>query len=88
MRLRQLVLLLFPVFLLHIATADDVARGPGHNMPLDDFTTLQLATGESSFDVVNTRECNIIKVPLTMDIYVYATEEETNDVDITGIGLP
>lgn len=85
MRLQAVVLLLSLMLLLpYIATADDPTRVDHVNKLLSNFSTPQLAPGESGtfgFDVVNTNENNMTNISLTMSIYMFATAEETKDVD-------
>jgi hypothetical protein len=85
MRLQAVVLLLSLMLLVPFtAAADDPTRVDRVNKLLSNFSTPQLAPGESgefSFDVVNNNENNMTDVTLTMSIYMFATAEETTDVD-------
>ena len=85
MRLQAVVLLLSMMLLLpYVAAADDPTRVDRVNKLLSNFSTPQLAPGESgtfSFDVVNTNENNMTNVSLTMSIYMFATAEESKIVD-------
>jgi len=85
MRLQAVVLLLSLILLLpYAAAADDPTRVDRVNKLLSNFSTPQLAPGESgpfSFDVVNTNENIMTNVSLTMSIYMFATAEESKIVD-------
>ncbi|MCK4456889.1 MAG: hypothetical protein KAW39_04035 [Thermoplasmata archaeon] len=85
MRLQAVVLLLSLILLLpYAAAADDPTRVDRVNKLMSNFSTPQLAPGESgtfAFDVVNTNENNMTNISLTMSIYMFATAEETKDVD-------
>lgn len=84
MRLQLLVLLLFLTLLLPSGAADDPTSVESANTVLSDFTTPQLAPGESgdfSFVFTNPNENSMTNISLTMAIYMYKSPSEERLVD-------